>query len=36
LMGFPGPLTGAEIEAAGNRLQAATARVTAALAGNGA
>ncbi len=36
LMGFPGPLTGAEVEAAGSRLQSATATVTAALAGNGA
>jgi DNA-binding IclR family transcriptional regulator len=33
LMGFPGTLTGAEIEAAGHRLSAATAAVTAALAG---
>jgi DNA-binding IclR family transcriptional regulator len=33
LMGFPGPLTGAEIEVAGGRLQSATATVTAALAG---
>jgi DNA-binding IclR family transcriptional regulator len=36
LMGFPGPLSGAEIEAAGDRLQSATAMVTAALAGNSA
>jgi DNA-binding IclR family transcriptional regulator len=36
LMGFPGPLTGAEIEAAGSRLQSATATVTAALGGNSA
>jgi DNA-binding IclR family transcriptional regulator len=34
LMGFPGPLTGAEVEAAGGRLRSATAMVTAALAGN--
>ena len=34
LMGFPGPLTGTEVEAAGLRLRAATATVTAALAGN--
>jgi DNA-binding IclR family transcriptional regulator len=33
LMGFPGPLTGAEIEAAGGQLESATATVTAALAG---
>jgi DNA-binding IclR family transcriptional regulator len=33
LMGFPGPLTGAEVEAVGKRLEAATATVTAALAG---
>jgi DNA-binding IclR family transcriptional regulator len=34
LMGFPGPLTGTEVEAAGRRLQSATSMVTAALAGN--
>ena len=34
LMGFPGPLTGAEVEVAGRRLQSATAMVTAALAGS--
>jgi hypothetical protein len=33
LMGFPGPLTGSEIEATGRRLESATATVTAALAG---
>ena len=33
LMGFPGPLTGAEVEVAGGRLRSATAMVTAALAG---
>jgi DNA-binding IclR family transcriptional regulator len=33
LMGFPGTLTGAEIEAAGQRLSGATGAVTAALAG---
>jgi DNA-binding IclR family transcriptional regulator len=33
LMGFPGTLTGAEIEAAGGRLRAATTTVTVALAG---
>jgi hypothetical protein len=33
LMGFPGPLTGSEVEAAGRRLQSATSMVTAALAG---
>jgi DNA-binding IclR family transcriptional regulator len=32
LMGFPGPLTGAEVEVTGRRLKAATATVTAALA----
>jgi DNA-binding IclR family transcriptional regulator len=35
LMGFPGTLTGAEIEAAGGRLKAATTTVTVALAGLG-
>jgi DNA-binding IclR family transcriptional regulator len=34
LMGFPGPLTGAEVEVAGERLRSATAMVTAALAGS--
>jgi energy-converting hydrogenase Eha subunit A len=34
LMGFPGTLTGADVEAAGLRLSAATAAVTAALAGH--
>ena len=34
LMGFPGPLTGTEVEAAGGRLRSATAMVTAALAGS--
>ena len=33
-MGFPGPLTGAEVEVAGARLRSATTMVTAALAGN--
>jgi hypothetical protein len=33
LMGFPGPLTGAAVEVAGGRLQSATTKVTAALAG---
>jgi DNA-binding IclR family transcriptional regulator len=36
LMGFPGPLTGAEIGAAGSRLATATATVTTALAGSSA
>ena len=36
LMGFPGPLTGAEIEAVGGRLRSATGTVTAALAGSNA
>ena len=36
LMGFPGLLTGAEVEVAGGRLQSATAMVTAALAGSNA
>jgi DNA-binding IclR family transcriptional regulator len=36
LMGFPGPLTGAEVGAAGSRLQSATATVTTALAGSSA
>ena len=36
LMGFPGPLTGAEVEVAGGRLRSATAMVTAALAGDDA
>ncbi len=34
LMGFPGPLTGAEVEVAGERLRSATAMVSAALAGS--
>jgi hypothetical protein len=34
LMGFPGPLTGSEVEVAGERLRSATAMVTAALAGS--
>jgi hypothetical protein len=33
-MGFPGPLTGAEVQVAGERLRSATAMVTAALAGS--
>jgi DNA-binding IclR family transcriptional regulator len=33
LMGFPGPLTGTEVEATGRRLQSAAATVTDALAG---
>jgi len=36
LMGFPGPLTGAEVDVAGDRLRSATAVVTAALAGSNA
>jgi DNA-binding IclR family transcriptional regulator len=36
LMGFPGPLTGAEVEVAGEQLRSATAKVTAALAGSSA
>jgi len=36
LMGFPGPLTGAEVDVAGDRLRSATAVVTAALAGSSA
>jgi DNA-binding IclR family transcriptional regulator len=35
LMGFPGPLTGTEVEAVGRRLASATTTVTAALAGRG-
>ena len=35
LMGFPGTLTGADVEAAGHRLRAATDAVTVALAGVG-
>jgi hypothetical protein len=34
LMGFPGTLTGADVEAAGDRLSAATSAVTVALAGH--
>jgi DNA-binding IclR family transcriptional regulator len=35
LMGFPGPMTGAEVEATGGRLRNATETVSAALAGSG-